>query len=766
MVNTKPGGGLLGSVIASRFLDIFGVSPSALQHSSTPTSQAKSIVNNREDISRDKSVNNASPSVPLETTSFEETPNTPPFQKKTHWSTETSSRLSVEPQKPGKTSSLWQDKTRTPSFTNQILYDKDSIPANTLGTLQEGYKKNSGKTVTHVNNKTSTLEASKNEKFYDLHPTLDLFKQSNDSNQSSNDCQKVHEHTTEPVEVSSLDDESTSEILRIRHAAQEWHHQTMNNNLDHVSKNICKKKSAETITSLKVCEFPKQSSFKEKDKDVLQATQNSTCIDAQNLTEISVVEKPKQDVPSGIIKHKLDLTGKISQSTQKASPVPKKFNRHELSVQSQTHVNCFLPETSNPDIEVKETEVKRAMISHLPVAVTIGSWTRYQDDDGHLYYYNSAEDKSQWEPPDAFIRDLTESEVYQYKEANKQLQEENNHLLLGQESLWNEIHQLKFSLENLLETHVEIIAENARLRHAQKSRTDRDRNMIEKSDMSRRLNRALTAAVCNLSPPRYTGKVESLSGKPRVFKSPGLFPGRVSDLLGFPDSSIKSEHIKIEDSGNSYIKREYKRALPKAKSHEKMGQHTRNSNFVDPKMVYPIKSTDYRNEDSRRRTKKRKREPSTFMKRKFHDPASLKRRRSEIKCKWGKSCKYLKCWYWHPKKVKPKRSLPIFSERKHECNQCGERFRFRESLKDHAHKHKGRLSDDKKYKRLKSSSKDVKHEEKKPPKAGRIVGCIVLDEEEEDRRAKRRIKFGQKELGELKDSDEETVDKNKELSKE
>ena len=31
-------------------------------------------------------------------------------------------------------------------------------------------------------------------------------------------------------------------------------------------------------------------------------------------------------------------------------------------------------------------------------------------------------------------------------------------------------------------------------------------------------------------------------------------------------------------------------------------------------------------------------------------------------------------------------------QRKHECSKCGERFRFRESLKDHSHKHKGRLS--------------------------------------------------------------------------
>jgi len=540
---------------------------------------------------------------------------------------------------------------------------------------------------------------------------------------------RVLENTKVPKKAPAFNDKTPAEDLTLKHAVQDWKHHSNEKSRKRASKIIPNKllaKSNATVTSL----------------------QKSNQLDPRREQEDPTYLTPKltRTVLSGISVHSKGLCE--SDSLQKSIP----SHKPELRLELQTNINSFIPETSGTSPYSKEVEVSQAM---LPVAVTIGLWTRYQDAQGRLYYHNPAQGRSQWEPPEEFQRDSKD----RFEDENIDLREQNKYLLKEQENLWNEIQNLKFSLEKLLEDHTKIMVENAQFRQSFKSDTKRGLNVGDKtSDMSRKLNRALTS-VCQLSPSGITDDMDKIIGKPKGFDS----PERKLYVNGCQDITVKTEDLKLEPSGKSYSKREHRSSVPREKSHVRARQHKRVSDVKDVKLAYLSKPSGHREDDLGRRTKKRKREPPTFSKRKYYDPISLKRARYEIKCKWGISCRYKKCWFWHPTKVKSKRRLPIFAERKYECEQCGERFRFRESLKDHLHKHKDRVINDKKYLGIKSYKTNDVREDRITPKAGIIVESIVLDEEEEDKRAKRRIKFGRKELGNEKDA-EETAEKNSELS--
>jgi len=609
----------------------------------------------------------------------------------------------------------------------------------------------SGETKTSANNHSITHTPDVPEKLSSSSQnTLDLFKQDNCSNQSSLDCERVLENTKVPKKAPEFNDKLSAGDLTLKYAAQDWKHHSNEKSRKRESKVIPNKllaKSNGTVTSL---QKTNQLSPKREPIDPTYLTQNLTrknYIPPEHDTGTSGTspkEKPKQAVLSGISNHSKGFCE--SDSLQKCISSQKL----ELTLQLQTHICSFIPKASSTSPYSKEVEFSPAMLSYFPVSVTIGSWTRYQDAQGRLYYHNPVQGRSQWEPPEEFHRDSKDS----FEDENKDLREQNKYLLKEQENLWNEIQNLKFSLEKLLEDHTKIMIENAQLRQTFKSDTKRGLNVGDKtSDMSRKLNRALTS-VCQLSPSGITDDINKIIGKPKVFDS----PERKLYVNGYPDITVKTEDVKLEASGKSYSKREYRSSVPREKSHVRDRQHKRVSDVKDIKMAYLSKSSGHREEDLGRRTKKRKREPPTLSKRKYYDPISLKRARYEIKCKWGSSCRYKKCWFWHPTKVKSKRRLPIFAERKYECEQCGERFRFRESLKDHLHKHKDRVINDKKYLGIKSYKTNDVREDKITPKPGIIVESIVLDEEEEDRRAKRRIKFGRKELVNEKDA-EETVEK-------
>jgi len=414
--------------------------------------------------------------------------------------------------------------------------------------------------------------------------------------------------------------------------------------------------------------------------------------------------------------------------------------KSELSPRSQADQDDFLSEYSTKSRSSLEVDTRLAMLAHLPVALSIGSWTRYQDERGKPYYHNPEEEKTQWEIPKEFNINLQDWRIYYLKLMNQRLKKENDILHQQQETLWNEIDHLKASVEKLLKNHVQIMMENSRLHRWQNRCRDRDCIKISETALRKKVARDLSS--------KKSFEEEMVVEEHGVLDSSQYPYGDSNHFVNY--MKPEKEKSKILGVNNKRVVRfiaQTKKSPEKRRKIKKNGLKDK----ADSKQLHHAKQVDERSKGMEK-TMKRNAQPHNFAKRILSRPVFRKRRRFVVTCKYGRSCKYKNCKFSHPKNVKSKRSLPKFSELNHECGQCGEKFRFRESLRYHEQKHLQRSASTKNKSHTKSREKeeqlDVKLSKVKEAVVGKgdndpetsVEERVPAKEEETERRSKRRRK--------------------------